>query len=74
MSADDSESRAGTDDAPSTRDLARRLGVDGQLLKRFAREHPNLTPPILLGWAGADPKHRDAVETWLAQLSDGGGI
>lgn len=55
-----------TGDAPTTPELARRLGVDGELLARFADAHPDPSPTYILGWADADPDHRDAVAAWLA--------
>lgn len=64
-----------TDDeptAPNTHQLAAELGVDGQLLARFADEHPNPTVGYVLGWAhnrGELRTHpeqlRDEVEAWL---------
>lgn len=52
-------------DAPTYHQIAARLGVDAEELRLFVDHHPNPTPPIVLGWAKADPEHGDAVERWL---------
>jgi len=52
--------------APTTARLADRLDVEPDLLVRFVEYHPDPTAPAVLGWATADPRHRDAVEAWLA--------
>ena len=46
--------------------IAARLTVDAEELRLFVDHHPNPTAPIVLGWAEADPQHREAVERWLA--------
>ena len=53
-------------DAPDHHEIAARLECDAEELRQFVSRHPNPTPPIVLGWATADPQHRDAVERWLA--------
>lgn len=55
---------------PSTTEVANTLGVDGRRLRQFAEIHPNATPAIILGWAGADPEHEDLVAEWLAWVRD----
>jgi hypothetical protein len=52
-------------DPPTVHAIAARLDVDAELLDRFVDEHPNPTAPVVLGWAHADPAHRDAVEAFL---------
>jgi hypothetical protein len=64
-----------TDDQPTTTDthqLAAELGVDAQLLGRFASDHPDPTAPIVIGWAHGrgelrcHPEQlRPDVEAWL---------
>lgn len=46
--------------------IAARLECDAAELRLFVDHHPSPTAPIVLGWAEADPHHRDAVERWLA--------
>ena len=46
--------------------IAARLECDAEELRLFVDAHPNPTAPIVLGWAKADPEHREAVEEWLA--------
>lgn len=69
-----------TDDqtsAPDTHQLAAELGVDGQLLDRFVRDHPSPTAPIVIGWAvnhgelRIHPEQlRDDVDAWLDARPD----
>jgi hypothetical protein len=69
-----------TTETPDTRDLAERLGVDGELLVAFVRSHPEPTAPIVLGWATsagrprAEPDDlRDDVAAWLDARARGEG-
>lgn len=55
---------------PSTTDVAEALGVDGRDLRQYADVHPNPSVARVLGWAEADPTHRDLVEEWLDRLAD----
>jgi hypothetical protein len=55
---------------PSTTDVANALGVHGQDLRQFAEVHPNPSVPCILGWAGADPEHRELVEEWLDRVEN----
>jgi hypothetical protein len=64
-------------DAPNTHQLAAELGVDGQLLARFVRDHPDPTAPIVIGWAHSrgelrihPEKLRPDVEAWLDDRPD----
>ena len=45
--------------------IAARLTVDAEELRLLVQNHPNPTAPVVLGWAKADPQHREAVERWL---------
>ena len=53
-------------DAPNYHAIAARLECDAEELRLFVEHHPNPTAPTVLGWAKADPDHREAVEKWLA--------
>jgi len=69
-----------TETAPRTDNLADDLGVDGELLLQFVRNHPNPTPAIVIGWARsrgelrARPEQlRPDVEAWIDANRRGGG-
>ena len=53
-------------DPPNYHAIAARLECDAEELRLFVDHHPSPTAPIVLGWAKADPDHREAVEKWLA--------
>lgn len=59
-----------TDGPPTTRELARRLDVDGKQLQALAEQHPDPTAEVLLEWANAGTEHRDAVARWLDALKE----
>ena len=72
MSTDSNAKTRTRPDAPNTHQLAAELGVAGQLLDRFVRDHPNPTAPIVIGWAVNHgelrihpEKLRPDVEAWL---------
>ena len=69
-----SQSRRSTDrtdpqptDPPNYHAIAARLECDAEELRLFVDHHPNPTAPVVLGWAKADPDHREVVERWLAE-------
>ena len=69
-----------TTTAPNTHQLAAELGVDGELLLQFVRNHPNPTPAIVIGWARSrgelrtHPEQlRPDVEAWIDANRRGGG-
>jgi len=64
------DGRTGPDNQLDHFEIAARLEVDAAILDRFVTDHPNPTAPIVLGWAEADPAHREAVERWLAARED----
>jgi hypothetical protein len=77
MSTDSNANTRTRPDEPNTHQLAAELGVDGQLLARFVRDHPNPTAPIVIGWAHGrgelrihPEKLRPDVEAWLAARPD----
>lgn len=77
MSTDSNANTTPRRDAPNTHQLAAEMGVDGQLLARFVRDHPNPTAPIVIGWAHSrgelriHPEElRPDVEAWLDDRPD----
>lgn len=45
--------------------IAAQIDADAEELRLFVQDHPNPTAPVVLGWAHADPQHREAIERWL---------
>ena len=48
-----------SDTAPAARTLADELGVDGELLVAFVRNHPDPTVDAVVEWSDADPDALD---------------
>jgi len=56
----------------TTHQLAAELGVDGELLLQFVRNHPNPTPAIVIGWARSRGELR-THPAWIDANRRGGG-
>ena len=61
--------------APSTRQLADALGVEGADLRYFVENHPNPTVEIVTEWAAheGDPYSADVKEEVSEYLAENGG-